>query len=81
MGAFYVAPLPRFIPAGAPAFGYGMLLARVHVGLGLLRSTVLVSQAQRFRAVLRRPVVRRVLDRATGTVLADFGVRPALIGH
>ena len=81
VGAFYVALLPQFVPAGAPAFAYGVLLAGVHVGLGLLWSTVLVSLAQRFRAVLRRPMVRRVLDRVTGTVLAGFGIRLALTGH
>ena len=80
VGAFYVALLPQFIPAGAPAFRYGLLLAGIHVVLGVAWSTVLVGLARRLRSVLRRPAARRVLDRVTGTVLAGFGVRLAASG-
>ncbi|GAA3345747.1 LysE family translocator [Amorphoplanes nipponensis] len=78
MGAFYVALLPQFIPPGVPVFAFGVLLAVVHIGLGTAWSAVLVGLAHRMRAVLRRPVARRVLDRIAGTVIAAFGVRLAL---
>jgi len=80
MGAFYVALLPQFIPAGAPTFGYGVLLAGVHIALGVVWSAVLVLLARRLRQVLRRPVARRLLDRITGTIIAGFGVRLATNG-
>ena len=81
MGAFYVALLPQFIPAGAPTFGYGVLLTCVHILLGTAWSAVLVLLARRLRGVLQRPRARQVLDRITGTVVAGFGVRLATGSH
>jgi threonine/homoserine/homoserine lactone efflux protein len=81
MGAFYVALLPQFIPAGAPTFAYGVLLTCVHILLGTAWSAVLVLLARRLRGVLQRPRARRVLDRITGTVIAGFGVRLATGSH
>ena len=77
MGAFYVALLPQFIPAGKSPLLYGVLLAGVHVALGLAWSTVLVTAARRLRALLRRPRARRILDRVTGVVIVGFGLRLA----
>jgi threonine/homoserine/homoserine lactone efflux protein len=77
MGAFYVALLPQFIPAGSNPLRYGVLLATVHVALGVAWSTVLVTAARRLRTLLRRPRARRVLDRITGLVIVGFGVRLA----
>ena len=77
MGAFYVALLPQFIPAGAAPLLSGILLAGVHVALGLAWSTVLVATAHRLRDLLRRPKARRLLDRVTGLVIVAFGVRLA----
>lgn len=78
MGAFYVALLPQFIPAGASPLTFGVLLACVHIALGVGWSTVLVLLARRLRSVLQRPVARRVVDRVTGTVIAGFGVKLAV---
>jgi len=75
MGAFYVALLPQFIPAGAPVLGFGVLLALIHIALGTAWSALLVALAHRLRTVFERPVARRVLDRVTGTVLTAFGIR------
>ncbi|MBL7257767.1 LysE family translocator [Paractinoplanes lichenicola] len=77
MGAFYVALLPQFIPAGASPLLYGILLTGVHVVLGLAWSTVLVTTARRLKDLLRRPRARRLLDRVTGLVIVGFGVRLA----
>jgi threonine/homoserine/homoserine lactone efflux protein len=81
MGVFYVALLPQFIPSGAPTFGYGVLLACIHIMLGTVWSAVLVLLARRLRGVLQRPRARQVLDRITGTVIAGFGVRLATSSH
>ncbi|MCY1143430.1 LysE family translocator [Actinoplanes sp. Pm04-4] len=77
VGAFYMALLPQFIPAGATPLLYGVLLAGVHVALGLLWSTVLVATARRLRGLLSRPRARRLLDRITGVVIVGFGLRLA----
>ncbi|MET0493414.1 MAG: LysE family translocator [Actinoplanes sp.] len=81
MGAFYVALMPPFIPAGAPTFGYGVLLACIHIMLGTAWSAVLVLLARRLRGVLQRPRAGQVLDRITGSVIAGFGVRLATSSH
>lgn len=78
VGAFYVAMLPQFIPADAPHAAMGLLLAGVHVGEGLLWSTVLIGCAALMSGALRAPAVRRLLDRVTGIVIVAFGIRLAL---
>ncbi|WKU48246.1 LysE family translocator [Streptomyces sp. VNUA116] len=78
MGAFYVAVLPQFIPAGAPHVATGTLLAGVHIVFASLWAAVLIAFARALRTTLRKPSARRVLDRVTGTVIAAFGVRLAL---
>jgi threonine/homoserine/homoserine lactone efflux protein len=76
MGAFYVALLPQFMPAGA--FWCGVGLTAIHVLLGVTWSAVLVALAGRLRAVLRRPVVSRAIDAVAGTVVTAFGLRLAV---
>ncbi|MEV0321754.1 LysE family translocator [Streptomyces sp. NPDC050658] len=78
MGAFYVAVLPQFIPAGADHFTTGLLLTAVHILLGLLWSAALIGFARVLHRWLRRPRARRLLDRITGTVIVAFGVRLAV---
>ncbi|GLW68095.1 lysine transporter LysE [Kitasatospora phosalacinea] len=78
VGVFYVAVLPPFIPAGAPHLAAGVLLTSVHVVEGLLWSAVLIAFARTLRARLRRPSVRRLLDRATGVAVLGFGAKLAL---
>ncbi|MFF4508093.1 LysE family translocator [Streptomyces sp. NPDC001401] len=78
MGAFYVAVLPHFIPAGASHLGAGVLLAGVHVLLAVAWACALIAFARVLRDRLHRPSARRFLDRITGTVIAAFGVRLAL---
>ncbi|MFI6644704.1 LysE family translocator [Streptomyces sp. NPDC050504] len=78
VGAFYVAVLPQFIPAGTNHFAMGLLLASVHVLLGLVWSAVLVGFARAVHGWLRKPRARLLLDRITGSVIAAFGVRLAL---
>jgi threonine/homoserine/homoserine lactone efflux protein len=81
VGVFYVALLPQFIPASAPHFAWGVMLAGIHILLGTIWSGLLIAFAARLRVLLRRPVAQRVLDRVTGTVIAAFGLRLALADH
>ncbi|PJN31616.1 lysine transporter LysE [Streptomyces sp. CB02959] len=78
MGAFYVAVLPQFVPAGASSLTAGMLLAGVHILLAVIWACALIAFAHVLRDRLRRPSARRCLDRLTGTVIAAFGIRLAL---
>ena len=77
MAAFFLSLLPQFADRGSGSWSV--------VGLGLLFCLMtfawlaLYSVAvDRARAVLRRTGVRRVLDGASGLVLAGFGARLAL---
>jgi RhtB (resistance to homoserine/threonine) family protein len=81
IGAFYVAVLPQFIPAGAPVFGMGVLLTMVHIVEGLAWCTLLVLGASRIRLVLNRRSSQRAIDGVTGSVLVGFGVKLGLSTH
>ncbi|MGX1542169.1 hypothetical protein [Streptomyces adustus] len=43
VGAFYVAVLPQFVPAGSSHLAMGFLLAGTYVVLGMFWSAVLVG--------------------------------------
>jgi threonine/homoserine/homoserine lactone efflux protein len=81
VGAFYVAVLPQFLPAGTSPLGFGLLLASVHALESLLWFTAVIFGAHALRGVLRRPAARRAVDGATGAVLVGFGVRLGLSGR
>jgi threonine/homoserine/homoserine lactone efflux protein len=77
IGVFFVAFLPGFIPARAPAtlftLGLGLwFMAETGAWLAILAWTV-----ARGADWLRRSSVQRWLERATGVVLIGFGVRLA----
>lgn len=78
IGVFYVTFLPQFVPAGVGPAGFTLLLASVHVLLGLVWFAALVGAARTLGGLVRRPAVARLLDRVTGAVLVGFGLRLAL---
>ncbi|WP_405693771.1 LysE family translocator [Streptomyces sp. NBC_01185] len=78
MGAFYVAVLPQFVPAGADHFSTGLVLTGVHIALGVVWSALLIAFATVLGTWLRKPRARALLDRVTGAVIAGFAVRLAL---
>lgn len=75
IGVFFVTFLPGFVPAGAPVGPTSLLLGAVFVAEGALYFTVLILLAERLTGVLRRPAVRRRMDRLAGVVLIGFGAR------
>ncbi|WP_326826785.1 LysE family translocator [Streptosporangium sp. NBC_01756] len=77
VGVFYVAMLPQFMPDDVPHAAMGVLLAGVHVGEGLLWSALLIGFTGLVRGWLRRPSVKRGLDRLTGLIVIGFGLRLA----
>lgn len=75
VGAFYVALLPQFIPAGASHLGVGLLLASVHAAESLLWFTAIILGARGLRRFLRRRAAQRAIDGGTGVVLIGFGLK------
>jgi threonine/homoserine/homoserine lactone efflux protein len=68
---------PAFVPAGASASRFSLVLGAwfiAETGLGL---TVVAWLADRGVRWLRRPMVQRWLERITGIVLIGFGLRLA----
>jgi len=78
VGVFYVSFLPQFVPIGVPAAPFIVLLAVIHVALGLVWCAGLILATSPLKRWLQRAQVVRWLDRATGAVFIGFGVRLAL---
>jgi len=78
VGVFYVSFLPQFIPTGASPAAFGLLLASMHVVMGLAWSGGLILATAPIARALRRPGVVKWLDRVTGGVFVAFGMRLAL---
>ncbi|GIM98009.1 LysE family translocator [Paractinoplanes toevensis] len=74
VGAFYVAVLPQFIPAGESPLLVGILLALVHDVEGILWFTAIILGARALRGRLNG----RWIDVGTGSVLVGFGVKLGL---
>jgi threonine/homoserine/homoserine lactone efflux protein len=78
VGVFYVSFLPQFIPTGASPAAFGLLLASLHVVMGLAWAGGLILATAPIAKALRKPGVVKWLDRATGGAFVAFGVRIAL---
>jgi threonine/homoserine/homoserine lactone efflux protein len=81
VGAFYVAVLPQFVPAGSAPLFVGVLLALVHDVEGILWFTAIILGAGALRRQLARRSVRRAVDGGTGAVLLGFGLKLGLSGR
>lgn len=75
IAVFYGTLLPQFLSPGDPALAVSLVLAGIHVAFGLVWLTTYAWFVTRADDVLRRPRVRRALDRLTGTVLVALGLR------
>ena len=78
VGAFYVALLPQFIPAGATPALMGGVLALLHSVQSLAWFALLILAIGVMRVWLAKPVVQRGVDAVAGTVIVGFGVGLAL---
>jgi threonine/homoserine/homoserine lactone efflux protein len=74
---FYLTLLPQFIRPGDPVLARSLLLASLHVAVGLLWLAVYAYFLGRLGEVLRRPRVRRALEGVTGALLIGLGARLA----
>jgi threonine/homoserine/homoserine lactone efflux protein len=77
IAVFYSTFLPQFIAPGDPALLLSMLLAGVHIGLGLVWLTGYAWLLDRTVTAFRGSRVRRALDALTGAVLVALGLRLA----
>ena len=77
VAVFYVTFLPQFIAPGEPVLQKSLLLAGVHVGMGVVWLAGVAYLVARAGQLLLRDRVRRWLERATGVVLIAFGLRLA----
>jgi threonine/homoserine/homoserine lactone efflux protein len=75
IGVFYVSFLPQFTPAHVPAGPFIMVLAVIHVVLGLIWSAGLILATRPLKAWLANSTVIRRLDRVTGGVFILFAGR------
>ena len=80
VAVFYLTLLPQFIRPGDSVLARSLLLAGVHVVIGLVWLVLYTYFLGRLSAVMRRPRVRRVLEGVTGTLLIGIGGRLALKG-
>ena len=78
VGVFYVSFLPQFIPAGSSVPAMTVLLAAIHVALGLIWFAALILATAPLGQALKRPKVIRALDRVTGGVFILFAGKLAL---
>jgi threonine/homoserine/homoserine lactone efflux protein len=80
-GVFAMSFLPQFVPHGAPVLpmmlGLSVLWALIDACWGL----TLVWMAGRAGRTLRRPGIRRWLERVSGVVLIGLGLRLAVESH
>ena len=75
---FYLTFLPQFISPGQAVFRTSMILASIHVLMGLIWLTLYAALLDRMSAVLLRSAVRRKLEAITGAMLIAFGLRLAI---
>jgi threonine/homoserine/homoserine lactone efflux protein len=78
IAVFYSTFLPQFIGPGDPALLISMLLAGVHIALGVAWLSLYAWLLGRAVEAFKGSRVRRALDAFTGTVLVALGVRLAL---
>jgi threonine/homoserine/homoserine lactone efflux protein len=69
--------LPQFVPGGGGAFPALLGLGLIYCSITLAWLSAYAVAVARVGAALRRPLVRRAIDAATGLVLTALGLRLA----
>jgi threonine/homoserine/homoserine lactone efflux protein len=77
VAVFYTTFLPQFVEPGQPVLVRSLMLAGLHIAMSVVWLAAFASAVARAGHVLRRPRVRRVLERLTGTALVALGLRLA----
>ena len=74
---FYLAVLPQFVPPGAPLLGRSLLLAAIHVSIGVLWLSLYAAALARLASTPAARAARRWLEGVTGALLLGLGLRLA----
>jgi RhtB (resistance to homoserine/threonine) family protein len=77
VGVFFTSFLPQFVHGSGSAFAPLVLLGLIFAVLTLAWLVLYAVVIGRGSSFLRRPRVRRALDRVTGLVFVGFGIRLA----
>jgi threonine/homoserine/homoserine lactone efflux protein len=77
VGIFFVSFLPVFIPKGASVGWTSALFAAIFITEGTAWLLAIVFFAARLGEVIRRPKIRKRLERLSGVVMIGFGIRLA----
>ncbi|HTU53782.1 MAG TPA: LysE family translocator [Acetobacteraceae bacterium] len=75
MAVFFASLLPQFVPSGTEAFSALMLRGLVFAAMTLAWLTLYATLVARIGDALRRPLIRRGIEAATGTALIFLGLR------
>lgn len=75
---FYLTLLPQFISPQGSALRQAVLLASVHIVMGLAWLSLIASFAGGMRGLLSSSVLRRRLEQATGVLMIGLGLRLAM---
>jgi threonine/homoserine/homoserine lactone efflux protein len=75
---FYLAFLPQFISPGDPVLAKSILLAFLHLLMGIVWLSLVAVSVERMRGLLIRPLNRRRLEAVAGVILIGLGLRLAL---
>jgi threonine/homoserine/homoserine lactone efflux protein len=75
---FYLTFLPQFIAPGDPVLRVSLLLAGIHVVMGLIWLSIYSSALHKLNATMTRSGVRRGIEAVTGGLLMALGARLAL---
>jgi threonine/homoserine/homoserine lactone efflux protein len=77
IAVFFTSFLPQFVHGHGSAFGPLLMLGGIFAVLTLAWLVVYAVAVGYASAFIRRPAVRKSLDRFTGVVLVAFGIRLA----
>jgi len=77
VGIFYLAFLPQFIGPGDPVLERSLLLAALHIGIGVVWLSLLSLGVGRIRPLVESRLWRARLEGVSGAVLIALGVRLA----
>jgi RhtB (resistance to homoserine/threonine) family protein len=75
---FYLAFLPQFIAPRDPVLAKSLLLASIHIAMGLVWLSVIALAIDRAQRYVTTSGVRRWIDGVCGAVLVALGIRLAL---
>ncbi len=70
-----MAFLPQFINPDEPALFQSLMVAGIHFSVAMLYQCVLAAMVNKAKIWLQRPMVNRVFDTCTGSILLFIGFK------